>query len=266
MREQRYFASEAEAGAERERLALLEAARDPKTFELIGRFGVREGDQCLELGAGGGSVVRWLAERVGPKGRIVAVDLDTRFLETLKLPNVEVRRQNIMTDPLEEGIFDLVHCRALLLHLPDPRRALERMSASLRPGGWLVVEDADFTPFGSASPEHPRAEAFDRVMRGGLELLRSSGMLDPFLGRRLPGLVAELGLVDVGHEGSTRILRGKSPDATFWKQSLLQVLKQRDGPRVMDDDQVQAAVAALEDPSFAFVGSILFAAWGRRPA
>ncbi len=103
-------------------------------------------------------------------------------------------------------------------------------------------------------------------MRAGLELLRSSGMMDPFLGRRLPGLVAELGLVDVGHEGSTRILRGKSPDATFWKQSLLQVLKQRDGPRVMDDDQVQAAVAALEDPSFAFVGSILFAAWGRRPA
>ena len=101
MRKQRYFASEAEAGSERERLALLEAARDPKTFELIGRFGIREGCQCLEVGAGGGSVVRGLAERVGPTGRVVAVDLDTRFLKTLKLPNVEVRQQNIMTDPLE---------------------------------------------------------------------------------------------------------------------------------------------------------------------
>ena len=79
-------------------------------------------------------------------------------------------------------------------------------------------------------------------------------------------MVAELGLVDLGHEGRTRIQRGKSSDATFWKQSLLQVLKQPDGPQVMDDDQVQAVVAALEDPSFSFVGSILFSAWGRRSA
>ena len=266
MREQRYFASDSEAGSERERLALLEAARDPKTFELIGRFGIREGCQCLEVGAGGGSVVRGLAERVGPTGRVVAVDLDTRFLETLKLSNVEVRQQNIMTDPLEEGVFDLVHCRALLLHLPDPRRALKRMSASLRPGGWLVVEDADFTPFGSALPEHPRAEAFDRVMRAGLELLRSSGRMDPFLGRRLPGMVAELGLVDLGHEGSTRVQQGKSPDAMFWKQSIERVLEMPNSPRLASEEEIKAATSALEDPTFTFVGSILFAAWGRRPA
>ncbi len=264
MPEQRYFASEAEAGSERERLALLEDVRDPRTFELIGRFDIGEGCQCLEVGAGGGSVVRWLAERVGPRGRVLAVDLDTRFVETLELPNVEVRRENILTDPLEAGVFDLVHCRALLLHLPDPRRALERMSAALRPGGWLVVEDVDYTPFGSASPEHLQSEAFDRAIQRGFELLRSSGMMDPFLGRRVPGMVAELGLVDVGHEGSTRIHHGKSPDATFWKQSLERILELPDSPQLVNVEELKAAASALEDPAFAFVGSTLFAAWGRR--
>jgi len=42
-------------------------------------------------------------------------------------PNVEVRQQDILTDDLESGHYDLVHCRFLLMHLPDPRRALERM-------------------------------------------------------------------------------------------------------------------------------------------
>ena len=65
----RYFAADAEADDELARLKLLEALCDPWTFRHLDGIGVRQGWRCLEVGAGAGSVVRWLSERVGPHGR-----------------------------------------------------------------------------------------------------------------------------------------------------------------------------------------------------
>ena len=139
----RYFAADAEADDELARLKLLEALCDPWTFRCLDGIGVRQGWRCLEVGAGAGSVVRWLSERVGSAGRVVAVDLDPRFLGDLRAPNVEVRRCDITQDDIEPAAYDLVHCRALLMHMNDPADVLRRMVAALRPGGWLVAEDAD---------------------------------------------------------------------------------------------------------------------------
>src|SRR5205823_3987556 len=152
----RYWGASQSATSERRRLELLEARYDPLTLRRFDALGASAGGagvsramdgwSCLEVGAGAGSVARFLAERVGPAGGVVATDLDPRFLGAGdRLPlNVEVRRHDILTDPLEEGAFDLVHCRALLCHLDEPVVALTRMAAALRPGGWLLVEDADY--------------------------------------------------------------------------------------------------------------------------
>lgn len=45
----------------------------------------------------------WLAEKVGPEGLVVASDIDTRFLDRLSLPNLEVRKIDVTSDPLGEG-------------------------------------------------------------------------------------------------------------------------------------------------------------------
>ena len=133
----RYFAADAEADDELARLKLLEALCDPWTFRCLDGIAVRQGWRCLEVGAGAGSVVRWLSERVGSAGRVVAVDLDPRFLGDLRAPNVEVRRCDITQDDIEPAAYDLVHCRALLMHMNDPADVLRRMAAALRPGaGW----------------------------------------------------------------------------------------------------------------------------------
>jgi len=155
----RYFAADAEADDELARLKLLEALCDPWTFRCLDGIAVRQGWRCLEVGAGAGSVVRWLSERVGSAGRVVAVDLDPRFLGDLRAPNVEVRRCDITQDDIEPAAYDLVHCRALLMHMNDPADVLRRMAAALRPGGWLVAEDADFGIVESLDPAHPLAEA-----------------------------------------------------------------------------------------------------------
>src|SRR5437588_12538585 len=77
----------------RKRLELLEGCFDPGTIRRLEATGVRPGWRCLEVGGGGGSITRWLCERVGVLGRVTVVDIDTRFLEELDYPNLEVRRQ-----------------------------------------------------------------------------------------------------------------------------------------------------------------------------
>ena len=62
----------------------------------------------------------WLAQQVGEKGQVVATDIDVRFLQRLSLPNLEVRRHNILEDPIETlslGSFDMVSSRLVLFWL-----------------------------------------------------------------------------------------------------------------------------------------------------
>jgi hypothetical protein len=90
------------------------------------------------------------------------------------------------------------------MHLPDPSRALRRLVNAVRPGGWLLVEEADGSAsFGAADPEHPRAAGFDRSSRALWTALKATGTMDLDFGRRLPALFEGLGVRDLGHEGMT---------------------------------------------------------------
>ena len=62
----------------------------------------------------------------------------------LSFPNLEVKLHDVLKDELPEGEFDLVHFRLLLACLDEPREALRRMVASLKPGGWLLGEEMHF--------------------------------------------------------------------------------------------------------------------------
>jgi len=124
---------------ERERLADLERLADPVTTDHLRHLGVSQGWRCLEVGAGAGSIARWLADAVGAKGQVLAIDLETALLEPLRSGVVGVRRADILVDDLPGG-FDLVHARLVVGHLEGNRAtALRRMVKALRPGGWLLV-------------------------------------------------------------------------------------------------------------------------------
>jgi 2-polyprenyl-3-methyl-5-hydroxy-6-metoxy-1,4-benzoquinol methylase len=81
---------------ERRRLALIERVYDPVTTSRLEQLGVGAGWRCVDVGAGGGSVARWLRDQVGPEGSVVAVDLDTRFFENEA--GIESRRLDILAD------------------------------------------------------------------------------------------------------------------------------------------------------------------------
>jgi SAM-dependent methyltransferase len=130
---------------ERYRLGLLQEFHDPLSVRQLEAIGVGEGWRCLDAGAGGGSLTRILAERVGATGSVLAIDLDTTLLEALASERVEVRRLDLLAEELPAASFDIVSARLLLMHLPSRLEALSRLIAAARPGGWVTAIDPDFT-------------------------------------------------------------------------------------------------------------------------
>ncbi len=133
-----------------ERLRLLARDRWPDTAALFERAGLSPGMRCIDLGCGGGEVTFEIARLVAPGGSVTGVDMDAIKLDLARraaaergLGNVEFRLLNVR-DWDESGAYDAVYCRFLLQHLSQPVDLLRRIWAGVRPGGVLIVEDADF--------------------------------------------------------------------------------------------------------------------------
>jgi SAM-dependent methyltransferase len=250
--------------AEDERLDLLEQIYDPTSRRR--RALVQPGWRCLEVGAGRGSMAVWLAEQVGPTGQVVATDVDTRYLDRLEIPNLEVVEHNILEDPLDAlqpGSFDLVCSRLMLFHLQGRQeQAIRQMVACLRPGGWLVDEDANWGTAGApVDPAHPRYDDYEQVWQDG-DWWAARGY-DKVFGQKLPVLFERCGLEDVHCEASTEVVRGGSPWARWWIPTL-EVINELGGGDEATRSEVEVMTAALADPTVWLRRELLHACWGRR--
>jgi len=240
---------------ERERLAGMERLWDPGTRELLARLGVDEGWRCLEVGAGGGSVSEWLADRVGPSGQVVAADVSLRFLEPLARANLEPRELDILGDELPEGEFDLVYARLVAEHLGTP--AVRAMAACLRPGALLVLEDYDWSV-------DVRDDFFQRVQDAVLGFMQQSGF-DPYFGRRLIAEMASVGLEAIAADGRVRVVRGGTPETAFFRLSLTSLEPALIEAGAIAQGEAEAALARLDDPAEVMLSPVMVAASGRRP-
>ena len=260
MAQHEYFAAHTADSVERERLTALEAATDPKSKRHLQALGIGPGWNCLEVGGGGGSITRWLSEKVGPAGRVVAADIDTRFLRQIDEPNVEIRKLDILRDALEEAKYDLVHCRLLLIHLSDVERATRRMTSAARPGGWVLIEEPDFSSYRAADSDHPLSEFFTRKVREIFDNIARTKLFDPYLGCRVRTLLEGAGLSDVTSEGTAYLWHGGEAEAEEHRRSLPALVE----AGVCSESDSLALQKALSDPQFTFVGHTVFSAWGRR--
>jgi 2-polyprenyl-3-methyl-5-hydroxy-6-metoxy-1,4-benzoquinol methylase len=249
------------------RLALLEAAFDSGTLRLLEALGVDGGWRCLEVGAGGGSVARWLGGRVGLSGGVLATDIDVRFLEVLDVPPVEMRRHDLAREevPTSGGGYDLVHARALLEHVPEREQALERLVAVLRPGGWLLVEDFDFASFvPGAGMVAAEAALFGKVWEVSRAAGEARGSAADY-GRRLYDVVRGQGLVDLGAEGRVAVAQGGSGLAQFWRLTIEQMRGLIVGPAALSEPELERYYALLDNPEVSWLMPTLVAVWGRKP-
>lgn len=206
-----YLLAGAGFDAEQARLASLAAAADPMTIDELAAIGAGPGWDCLEVGAGTGTVARWLAGQVLPGGRVVATDIDTRFLGELTGPGIEVRRQDIVADDLPARSFDLVHARFVLMHLGSAAgQATVAMARALRPGGWLVLEETDSLTHALAGDDSEEARFLARTARAHWRLLARAGVR-PDIGRELPAMLRAAGLTGISARGVTESGPGGSP-------------------------------------------------------
>ena len=244
---------------ERARLALLEDFCDPHTARQLDAIGVAEGWRCLDVGAGAGSATRLLAERVGATGSVLAVDLDTRLLGPLESERVQVRRHDLLGEPLPQAGFDLVHARNLLMHLPGRLDALRRLLAAVRPGGWLALCEPDFNAMSVSPPSAEWRRAWtlfcDAAVAGGW---------DPGYGSRLMSDLQALDLVEVEANVVIPYTRGGSVPARLFAGSLGRLAERMLALGASEDD-LTTARRLLHDPDVSYRGVTLTIAWARRP-
>jgi len=245
-----------------ERLTALSAMFDLGTIRHLESLGVGPGWRCLEVGGGAGSIASWLSDRVGPTGQVVVTDIDTRFLEPLKLPNLEIWRHNIVGDSLPEATFDLVHSRLVLVHLPDKENAIKKMIAALKPGGWLVDEEFD----SHSMPPDPTASPGEVLLKTHVAMARlmADRGFERRYGRLLFGKFRAHGLVSVGAEARMFMVECGSPGAMLVRANYEQLRGAMIEAGYITEQEFDKDLAGLDDPDFMMPSSIMWAAWGRR--
>ena len=240
------------------RLRLRERLMDPHTRRILLERGLGPDWRCLELGAGTGSVARWLARRCR-EGRVVATDLDTRHLEALRAPSLEVLRHDAVEDDFPEGSFDLVHARSLLVNVPERDAVLPKIVRWLAPGGWAVLEEPALITHDS-SPYPAFRRLFDAYERA---LMLSHGC-DVRWPRRLPRLLHEAGLCEIGMQPTLQLVGDGGVAEQVWRTALEQAHDQMLANGLISKDDFAEGLALLDDPSFVDVAMVLVSAWGRR--
>jgi SAM-dependent methyltransferase len=259
------------AGGERgfHRLAVLARLWEPTTLQLFRDVGLGPGMRCLDLGCGGGAVTFAMARLVGPDGHATGIDMDDVKLalgrETAAaqgLGNVSFQAMNVY-DFRESRSYDVVYCRFLLQHLTRPVEVVSAMWEAVRPGGVLVVEDADF----EGQLCQPPDPGFDFwVARYQQVLVQAGG--DPHSGRKVPGYFREVGVPQPSVAIKQRLeLSGEG-------KSMPRLTIEATADAILDEglatrEEVSAALACLEAlaaDDVSVIGSPrTVQVWARRP-
>lgn len=182
---------------EYERLRQQSRVWQDATATLIDRAPVAPGARCLDAGCGPGETMRLLAERVGPTGTVIGLDVDGDLgrvaIEALRAQGHEqcafVEADVETTDAVGDGGFDVVLGRLILLHVNDPVSVLRRLWRWTAPGGRLIIQDYDLRGV-EVYPELPVVAEWRRVFLGTFTAVGR----DIRLGHRLPHLFAEAGI------------------------------------------------------------------------
>lgn len=266
MTDSTYFADATKDEAELHRLRELERQLDPMSRSAFDDVGLDAGHRVLEVGPGAGSMLKWVASRVGPDGHVAGLDLNPRFVSDLTEPNVSVSQGDLMVDTISGGPFDFVFARLVLMHIPDAAVAIRRMIDHLKPGGALLLIDLDFATFQAVDPTHARTAEFNSQVKLLGDILGEKNVMELNFARVLPVLMEHAGSVDVAAVGTVQSERGATPNADFWKNSA-QASYAAAHSLAPERTDLAAEVAddAYDDPSFRFTSPTYMVATGRKP-
>jgi SAM-dependent methyltransferase len=183
--------------AEYERLRKQARGWETATGRLLDEIGLTPGARCLDAGCGPGETMRLMAQRVGPAGSVLGIDLDASLgadaVATLHASGHRQCRFQVhdvsSPAPLPAAPFDLVYARLLLFHLPERVAVLARLWDAVAPGGHLVVQDYDL----GGVRVLPTLHSVDEAMRVLIGAFTAVGC-DVHAGARLPQMFVQAGI------------------------------------------------------------------------
>ncbi len=264
-------------GGQNELERLLGQAEDlkPESSRLLDRIGVGRGWRAADIGCGPIGILDMLSERVGPEGAVVGVEREPRFaamaraeVERRGLRNVSIVEGDMLAAGLDEGSFDLVHERLVLINVPrsDQHSIVAAMLRLARPGGILVLESWDRASH-VCHPEHPAWQVLNDAC---LEAVRATvGAGAGASGRALPWLLRSAGATDIRTEVHVRAAEVGDHRRTHFL-GILDVAKTKalatGRLREAEFDAHRAALAEhLADPDTLLIDQLFVQAWGVRP-
>jgi SAM-dependent methyltransferase len=237
---------------------------DPSTFRHLDALGLARGWRCWEVGAGGTTIVAHLSERVGPGGHVLATDINLSWAVGAAAPNVEILEHDVASGPPRGGLFDLVHARLVLVHVPERDAALANMVAALRPGGVLLVEDADpaLQPLSCLEETGPEQVLANRLRRGFRSLLAERGV-ELAYGRSLPRRLREAGLVEVAADASFPV---SHPACNHLEVATINLVRdQLLDHGIATEAEIERHLSAVAAGRLDLAQPPMISCWGRRP-
>lgn len=240
------------------------------TEEVLDRIGLRPGMSCLDVGSGPGAVMRLMADRVGPTGRVTGIEIDgalgSHALADLRAQGgceFELIEANVLDlDTVPGAPFDLTFCRLFLMHMQEPVAALEKMMFWTKPGGTVVAQEFDFGAL-AVEPICPAMAEFNRLFEG---VFRGQGR-NLRAGRQLPAQfeAAGLGLPDgTSAEAKFLPLKDMAQMLIGVYQGLFAAAAQLGIADATRADEFKADMAeAAADGRYYCLTPILIAAWKR---
>ncbi|WP_190200454.1 methyltransferase domain-containing protein [Streptomyces djakartensis] len=247
-----------------EHYSAFAALFDPTTFRHLEALGVGSGWRCWEVGAGNVSVVSWLAKKVGPTGRVVVTDPDPSRLAPAPRPPVQTLVHDLCRRVPPGEDFDLVHARLALVQVADRERALRTLAKALRPGGRLLVEDADPTlqPLLCPDEHGPEQQLANRLRQGFRRLLTDRGTDLP-CGRTLPRLLRETGLTRV--QADAYFPLASPACAALEAVTIRQIRDQLVTAGHATDQDIDRHLANVASGTLDLTTAPMVSAWGRKP-
>ena len=180
------------------------------------------GQRVLDAGCGLGEVSRALAQIVAPNGRASGVDLNAEHLALARqrasgLGNVEYRHADITSLPFEDASFDAIYSERVFQHLRHPQTAMGELFRVLRPGGSIVVADADHLA--------TVVDADDRELAERIQGISARlGSVNPAAGRRLRSQMVVAGFVQVQVEPEPLVITDRASWTTIEPTQVQDVL------------------------------------------
>ena len=197
------------------RLRMIEAARDPSTIQLLEHTGIHLGWQCLELGPGAGSMLEWIGEKVGRSGLVMGIDKKPTYLEKFAFPPYDIREGDFLKVDIE-GPLDLVYGRYFLIHNKQDFEYLRKIHGLLKPGGFAVMEEPDFT---SAKFLNDTSDASQQRVNSAICKMFLDYGLDPAYGIHLPQKLRATGFQILETQSTMHLCEGNSPIANLMGES-----------------------------------------------